>query len=248
MFSQMSTECLIKRFGLTLEEAKNRIFLMPLMATATIPLYSFLAGKFGKKLLILTVGYCLIIGSHLIMLLIPAVTSTGENQSTKTILYFCIFLLSQYRAITGSIVYSAVSLSSPSTATSLAFGITLCTHNLVGVVLPNILGAIIKDDTYTAFQNGLYFALLMASLGIMVSITLLFHDLRKGGLLWHPENGDKVKALKNLINKRAIDRQNEKYASKSKFFLVLAYGIEDITQTYASLGGKNRELGQREAN
>ena len=51
MFTQMSTECLIKRFGLSLEEAKNRLFLMPLLALIAIPFYSFLVGKYGKKTL-----------------------------------------------------------------------------------------------------------------------------------------------------------------------------------------------------
>lgn len=90
----MSTECLIKRFGLTLLEAKNRLFLMPLIATATIPVYSYLAGRFGKKMLMLTIAYGLVILNHIVLIFLPAVTPDQENSSTKTILYFSIILLS----------------------------------------------------------------------------------------------------------------------------------------------------------
>lgn len=71
MFTQMSTECFVKRFGLTLQEAKNRLFLMPLIATASIPFYSFLVGKFGKKALLLTLGYGLVLTSYVLMASLP---------------------------------------------------------------------------------------------------------------------------------------------------------------------------------
>lgn len=119
----MSTECLIKRFGLTLEEAKNRIFLMPLMATSSIPIYSFLAGRYGKKSLLLVIGCCLGIASFVIMLNLPISKSDG-NDKTKSMLYICVFLLSQFRSIASSIMYSAIALASPVTTTAIAFGLT----------------------------------------------------------------------------------------------------------------------------
>ena len=71
MFTQMSTECFVKRFGLTLEEAKNRLFLMPLIATASIPFYSFLVGRVGKKVLLLSTGYALVLISYILMINLP---------------------------------------------------------------------------------------------------------------------------------------------------------------------------------
>ena len=71
MFTQMSTECFVKRFGLTLQESKNRLFLMPLLATASIPFYSWLVGKFGKKTLLLTSGYGIVLTSYIFMASLP---------------------------------------------------------------------------------------------------------------------------------------------------------------------------------
>jgi nitrate/nitrite transporter NarK len=209
MFTQMSTECLIKRFGLTLEEAKNRLFLMPLLALIAIPFYSFLVGKYGKKTLWLLTGFAIAITSYVLMLILPTVSGSGENQnhkSTKTLLYISIFLLSQFRAIQGSVIWSSIALTSPAPSVSLAFGVALFLNNLAGASFPNILGAIIKPDTYAAFQDGILFVLLIACCGMVFCICLLITDKKRGGLLWHPENGDKVRLLKDKINQRAIDR------------------------------------------
>jgi hypothetical protein len=73
----MSTECLIKRFGLTLEEAKDRLFLMPLMSTPMIPVYSSIAVKKGKKTILLIVAFSMAIVSYIMMLFLPTVQGQG---------------------------------------------------------------------------------------------------------------------------------------------------------------------------
>jgi Na+/melibiose symporter-like transporter len=154
LFTSMSTECLIKRFGLTLEEAKDRLFILPLLSTPMIPVYSGLVVKFGRKPLLMTIGFILCIGSYLFMTFLPSVEGTGDQQtnvSTKNLLYIAVVLLSQFNAIRGSLVYSCIALASPTISLPLAFGIALFSSNLMGAVMPNILGRVIKADTHDAF-------------------------------------------------------------------------------------------------
>lgn len=211
LFTSMSTECLIKRFGLSLIEAKDRLFILPLLSTPMIPVYSGLLVRFGKKPLLFIIGYILCIGSYVLMSFLPAVEGSGDEQthtSTKNLLYISIVLLSQFNAIRGSLVYSCIALASPTVSLPLAFGIGLFSSNLMGAIMPNILGRVIKADTHEAFQHGIWCIGLVACLGLAMSIFLWITDKSQGGLLWFPENGPKARYLKKKINQRAIERQN----------------------------------------
>lgn len=135
-------------------------------------------------------------------------------------------------------IWTAVSLCAPSSATALAFGISLCLFNVAGVIIPSIQGKIIEADTYDSFQNGLYFAVLIACIGAALCISLFICDMRRGGILWHPENGAKVKNLKAAIDQVAVERLKKKKKTSGKFFDLtnLEQGKVAITeQVYTSL-------------
>lgn len=55
-FTSFSTECLIRRFGFTLIEAKDILVIMPFTSIFCIPIYSRIAMKIGYKTVILLIG------------------------------------------------------------------------------------------------------------------------------------------------------------------------------------------------
>jgi hypothetical protein len=73
-------------------------------------------------------------------------------------------------------------------------------NNIVGAIMPNILGAVIKPDTSSAFQRGIMLVLVIAIGGLVVSAMLMVLDNKRGGLLWHPENSKQVAKIKKKIN------------------------------------------------
>lgn len=202
----MSTECLIVRFGLKLQEAKNLLFLMPLLATAFIPVYSWIVQKKGRKTLCLVLGYLMALASYLVLALLPKVGDAKEQTSTKLLLLIPIILLSQFRAISATVCWSMVSLTSPSFCSSFAFGIALFFNNFSGMSFPKLLGYLIKGDNKKSFENGLYLMLLITALGFFLALLMVFVDLKKGGILWYPENSEKVQALKDSLDLQTLDR------------------------------------------
>lgn len=140
------------------------------------------------------------LGSYLIMLYLPKVGDVEEQVSTKILLFVPVILLSQFRAISATVCWSMVSLTSPTFTASFAFGIALFFNNFSGMSFPKLLGYLIKGDNKKSFENGLYLLLGISSIGLLLSVIMCFLDLRKGGILWNPENSEKVKNLKKMFD------------------------------------------------
>jgi hypothetical protein len=59
--------------------------------------------------------------------------------------------------------------------------------------------------------------LCLAIFGAILSFVLMIVDRKKGGLLWYPENEEKVRKLKEVIDQRTEDRLKEEQYKSCKF-------------------------------
>lgn len=179
-FTSFSTECLIKRYGFNLTEAKNILVIMPLSSMFCIPLYSFLAMKFGFKTPVLLIGT--VIGTLCYWLM----TFLGEDKPSG--IYLPIILLGQLFSIHGSMVFSCIAMACTKRSVAIGFGICLGICNLNASILPYFLGKIIEKDTPDSYEDALQFMIKLGILATFFAAMLVIVDLKQGGILFYPEN------------------------------------------------------------
>ena len=192
MFSNMSTEFLVKRFNYKISTVKNMLSVLTLITIIFGPVYAFLAQKFGKKLIFLLVGYSLAIGGFIMLLFLP------EKPSIFVDLY--IFLFGQFRSIFVGCNMVCVIMISPERSLSFIIGFTLFLNNMVLVVLAQIFGMITKNNDPTSYQNATYALIALGSACLLTSIMIYCVDRSKGGFLNMEENCPEVEEWRNGIN------------------------------------------------
>lgn len=110
-------------------------------------------------------------------------------------------------------------MSTPTASVALAFGFAFFLNNVTGASAPHLLGYLIKADTKKAYHHGIICVLCLATLGAVLSFVLMILDRKKGGLLWYPENEEKVRKLKEEIDQRTENRlKEEQYKSCKLIF------------------------------
>ena len=188
----MSTELLIKRYNYTLIEAKNILFILPLMTILFVPLYSSLVTKYGKKSLLMIVSFSLCVAAYLLAYFLPSRPSK--------LMYAFVFLMGQYRSLYSSCVWSSILQVTPSKLEPLAIGIGLFFTNLMLGVLPIYFGHVVESDNEIGFQKAIGNLLAIAVVCLLNSIAVFLVDQRNGSLLYIGENSKEAKLLKDRIN------------------------------------------------
>jgi MFS family permease len=193
MFSSLSTELMIKRFSYKQIDAKNILFLLPLVAIIFVPIYSALVVKFGKKSLLMIISFSLAIAAYTLAFLLP--------NEPSNLHYLFIFLLGQHRSLYSSCVWSSILQASPSKIESLTIGIGLFFSNVFLGLLPIWFGHLAESDDEPGFQNVLGNLVILSILCLINSICVFVADKRNGSLLYIGENTKTAKLLKDRINK-----------------------------------------------
>lgn len=203
MFTNFSTEFMIKRFKFDILEAKNILLVLPLITIFFIPVYSIISVKRGMKIKMFGFGFLMACLGYIFLAVLPV---------KKTYLvYFPIFLIGQFWSIFGAVAFSSIVIATPTRSIPLSLGFSFFSNDVFLSTVPLIFGQIVKNDDIKGYQNALYLLIGLSCLGIGLSIWNFIVDLKKGGILELPENGEKAKKLKILMDsEKLLDTNVEK--------------------------------------
>lgn len=201
MFTNISTEFMIRRFNYDILEAKNLILILPLSTVFFIPFYSTLSIKKGIKTKLYLLGYIFALISYVLMAILPV-----ENTN---IILVSMVLIGQFWSIVGSIVFSSIIIVTPSRSIPLVLGVGFFFNDIFLTIVPFIFGKIVKKDDIEGYQNALYGLVVLAVIGIILSLIMLAVDKKRGGILDLPENSVEASRLKMAINKRARESDSQ---------------------------------------
>lgn len=191
-FNTFSTGCLTNRFKYSLLEAKNIIFLMPLLTIPCITIYSSIATKIGKKMIMLGIAYLMALSAYLIMIFHP--------KRKSNFIYLSFFLLSQFWSIRGSVVASSLALVTKTRALGLSFGLGFFGNNLTTIFVTMLFGTFIRTGSAQGYQNALIGMVVLASIGLCLCILTFFIDMKRGGILNVGEESERLKILRKEID------------------------------------------------
>lgn len=186
-FTSFSSECMIKRFGFSLEEAEKMIGMMPLISLFTVPLYSIFIQKKGYKTLLVSFGNFLGVLSFWVLLNIQ------EKKSNQ--IYLAFFLLSQFLSVHSACAWTNLAISVRKRAVSVGFGIAAFFGNIFASIFPIFVGKLIKQDNFKGYQAALGLVFKLALVNFLLSFVLIWKDLSQGGVLFYPENSERVKEI-----------------------------------------------------
>lgn len=201
IFNTFATGCLMTRFGYTLSEAKNIISIMPLITIPSIPIYSAITSKIGKKMILGIFGYLMVTTAFIILLLLP--------YEKSNLVYLSYILLSQFWSLSSSINFSSITLVSPKKLFGVAFGFTFFLNSLVFSGMSLYYGWLLKEETRESYSNALISVIVVGILGIILCSSIYIIDKKRGGVLNYPEGSEESKTLRMKINNEDYLVMNE---------------------------------------
>ena len=216
LFVSFSTNCFIVRFGFPLVNAKNFVTVGNFTCIPFIMFYSFLAQKKGRKMVLLSLGYCVAGLAFLMLTLLP-------NKTNPMGIYLCMILLSQFTAISYGICASALMLVCPQRSTSLAWTAQCFSMTVFTIILSLYIKQIIDGDTAIGYQIALLSMVGLCVIGLVFSGATYWVDKQRGGILFYHEHSKRVSKLKRRLNKygylpkrKGVKGKKKKISGKGK--------------------------------
>ena len=205
MYNTFQTDFFMNRYGYTYQDPTQFYNVFSLACTVMIPVMSLLTTKYGYKGYLFALSSAVGVATFLGFSLLPAETNELlHNLLSLSYAFFSSLLL--------TLVWPCMTLSVPSQATTIAFGVATIMQNQLMTVLPLLFGAIDKDRSVSAYNISLYFLALMCFFNFVLSLWLTTRDLEKEGKLLHlPENSVKAAKARQRIEKAYL-----KYKLKQK--------------------------------
>ena len=193
MFNTFATDFFMNRFAYSYLEATKMFAIFQTSSIFMIPAMSFLTTRFGCK------GYLL-----LFSVAVGAVTfftfTVLPAEPNKPLHIALLLSYAFFASLLIGLIYPCISLSVPTRAATMAFGMACTIQNVLIAVLPLYFGAINKDRSVASYNLSMYSLIIMCAVTGLLSIWVSVHDIRSGGKLLHlPENSDKVAELRRLI-------------------------------------------------
>lgn len=184
-----TTDMIMMRYGLDYIHSKNATTIIPVLSMILIPIFGFIFNKYGRKGLGMLISTSIAAGTFFIMTLIPYGCSPNY-------IYGFLILISLFRSIYTSCVWSCLLLSVPKQASTafVAFGATL--QNICMASFPPLFASVNKNRDYPSYQKSLYMLIGMSLFCTVLAIIINTIDLRTDKILFLPENDEKVAELK----------------------------------------------------
>lgn len=191
-FTNLGTDCLMKRFGFSYLEAKNRMAMVPMVNMFMIPVFASIVSCIGKKGVFLTGGCVFITLNYLMM---ASFGTDGDERVVVGVVGVGIF----YSILTATF-WSSFSLILPQQAVTVMFGIAISTQNFFLAVLPPVFSYLNKDRTPAAYQKCFYLLMGISSACSLLSLGITIDDIRGSKAMHLPENNKLVKENRERIS------------------------------------------------
>lgn len=193
------TDLSVIRFNYSYKEAKNFIAIYKIGALITLPIASFIVGKYGKKSLLLAISALICLVSFITIYLLPAHVSH---------LYFlCIMMVSVSYAIYTACIWPSMSVALPKSAVSLGYGIAASAQKVAGGTFPIFVGKLSEGRTVESYERVILFLCLISVACICLDLFLVLVDLRNGKALWLSDANEEAKKFRIRMDRefRGLD-------------------------------------------
>lgn len=196
-FTNIATDCLVKRFGFGYLEAKNRLSIMPILNTILYPLFSVIITKVGKK------GFLLVLANIIVILAYGFLSTLGSNGDEKVLIG--IIGISTFQTLLVSSFWSSFSLILPKQAITVMFGLVITIQNIFLALFPPIFSYLSKERTPSAYQKCLHLLIGIAVVSLTLNLVICFKDFKGNQAMHLPENNENVKKNKERLNREFSD-------------------------------------------
>ena len=192
-FTNTGTDLFQIRFGLTYEEAKNCMAILPLLNAALIPVFSVFYGKFGKKTIGMWIGSLLAVATYLYMATIPS-TNSGYHP------YVAVGLISLFFCTFCSCLLSSLVMSVPKQAAGLFVALVATLQNLLLTTLPLFFSLFYGPRTDQAYQNTLYVLASFSAIMCCLAFFFFIADTTGDRMLTMPESDPRVLKIQQKMS------------------------------------------------
>ena len=195
IFNSFGNELFVRRFGFNIEQAGLIMSIIPLLTIPFTPMYSAISMKYGKKTPTIMVGFAAAAVAFIYTSFLPSRLSSIWELAIP------IFLYSQFLSISHAFLYTNIGLVSSSRIVSIAFGISSLFFGIFYVAETNLFGLLLKPDTAGVYQSGLLIVAGLHVAGFLTTLWVFWIDMRRGKVLYLPENSTEVMDMKKKIDK-----------------------------------------------
>ena len=204
-FAHISTDIAVRRYGYEYRTAKNFIAGVKLVVLLTLPLWSFIVLKLGKKSLIIFLSTVVCTAGLTLMYLAPLKPSLQYISGIGCMgLFFGLYL---------SCIWPSLTLTLPKSAATVGLGIASSSQMLGNMVSPAFIGYFIKARTAEAYGNALLFLIAFSAICIVASAMLWVVDLRTGRILDRVETSPEVLSYCRKIDEEFTESGRSKKIS-----------------------------------
>ena len=193
-FTNTATDLFMVRFGLSYEEAKNIISILPLVNALLIPVFSSIYGRFGNKPLGLFLSALLGCSGYLTMSLFP-------SKNTGYLPYLGVGMISIFFCMFAACLIPCLVMSFPKQAVGFVLATQATFLNVFSAGLPILLGFIYGPRTVQAYQNTLYALAAYCGVCAVLAFVHFLMDITGDRLLTMPENSRKVRKIQEKMSK-----------------------------------------------
>ena len=230
-FTNTGTDLFQIRFGLTYEQAKNCMAILPLLNAIFIPIFAALYGKFGKKPLGIWLASLLAVGTFIYMTTIPS-TNSGYQP------YIAVVLVSLFFCMFCSCLLPALVMSVPKQAAGFILALVATFQNLLLSGLPPFFAIFYGSRTIQGYTNTLY--VLAAYSAVMCTMAFFFFlaDITGDRLLTMPENDPRVIKIQQKISADFLASILTRPKTENATMAALTNMWGSVVRSYVSQDGK----------
>ena len=208
-FVNFITDFLMITFGYKYQEAKDLVFMRPIIAALFMPFFSVYTVYYGKKSLILILSSLTSLIGFSIFYYLP----DHKSEWVFVGIIFLALMLASYSAA----IWSSFTLVVPKEATGLAIAIALAIQNIFLTILPILFGRINEPRTQEAFNYSLVLLIGFSVFSLILSIQIFIYDYYFGDKILHLSENDDI-VLEARANK---SREWRNYVLKEKIDNIL---------------------------
>lgn len=225
------TDFAMHRFYYPYLEAKNSLSIVQISTIVSLPLFSFISYKYGKKSILMFISVIILLAAYIMMYFL--------RPKESYFFYICLSMLGIFYSMYSSCIWPAMALAIPKDAVSVGYSISSLSQNVVMFILPPIIGRLTVDNTIAEYDRALLVCIGMCIIGVCLMIYVLVLDFKHGGLLHHPENSEECKMAKEKIDEefRKGKRKERKRGRRG----IGGKKPKDSIVSYGTLGHSDRE-------
>ena len=195
IFASFANELFVRRFSLETEQAGTIMSIILLLTIPFTPLYSSLSIKYGLKPQMLILAYISAALSFFYLAMLPSKLDSLWSLAIP------IFGYSQYLSVSHFLLYTNIGLVSSKRVVSVSFGISSLIFGVIYISETQLFGQLLKPDTVPVYQQSLFVMVALFAFGAALSLLVLYIDIKRGKVLYLPENCEEAMKVKKRIDR-----------------------------------------------